>query len=107
MAADDPRKHVIYRGCTHPATYFGVPMVPFILTLMTIGLLGFWALLLLGFWWALSVWLFYIPVFVVLRGLSRKDPYTLLQLGQRIRIRIGHRNKARWGATTYTPFRYR
>jgi type IV secretory pathway VirB3-like protein len=104
-AAGDPRQHVIYRGCTHPATYFGVPIEPFVFSVLVFALPGLW-LLRLSFYAALTILLLYIPVFVVLRGVSRKDPYTLIQLGYRFRLRFGDRNKRRWGAVTHTPFRY-
>jgi len=101
----DPRTHVIYRGCAHPATYFGVPMVPLILSVMVIAPPGFWAMS-YSFWLSLGIWLLFVPVWIVLRGISRKDPYALLQLGLRARMRMRGRNRKRWGAVTHSPFKY-
>ena len=105
-ARHDPRLHVIYRGCTHPATFAGVPIVPFVVVTIAFALPGFWTLP-FGVLYSLVFWLAYLPALLVMRMASRKDPYALLQFGQRMRLRLRHRNKSRWNAVTFTPFRYR
>ena len=101
----DPRAHTIYRGCTHPPTFFGVPVVIFVFSVIAFALPGFW-LLSFNALVSFGIWLMYVPVFVGMRWASRRDPYTLTQYGQRVMRRVRHGNTRRWGALTYTPFRY-
>lgn len=102
---NDPRRHTIARGATHPATKFGVPLNVFILLAVGCALPGFW-LVNVGFMWALPFWGSFFPLLFVLRLISRKDPYTLLQMMHRARLRATQRNQRFWGAVTYSPFTY-
>lgn len=83
----------------------GVPLVPFVLCAVFFAAPGFW-LLPLGLLHAAGPWLAFMPVFVVMRVVSRKDPYALIQYSQRLRMRFRHRNKRLWGAITFSPMRY-
>lgn len=83
----------------------GVPVVPFVISAVLFALPGFW-MLPLGLMYSAGPWLAFGPVVMMLRAISRKDPYALLQYGQRLRLRFGHRNKRRWGAITFSPLRY-
>lgn len=105
MSQSDPCQHVIYRGCTHPATFLGMPVVAFVVSVIAFALPGFW---LLPFRPALSfgVWLMYVPVFVGMKVVSRRDPHALTQMWHRYLRRATHRNRGRWGALTYSPLRF-
>lgn len=101
----DPRRHTIYRGCTHPATFAGVPVTVFVLSIICFALPGFWAMPFFPMV-AFAIWGAYVPVFIALRLVSRRDPYTLTQGGVRLMRRLRNANRGRWGALTYSPFRF-
>lgn len=103
-SGSDPRRHLINRGSTRPPTFWGVPVLAFVLTAIAFAIPGFWLLpfqprIAFGFW------LVFVPVIAGMRLASRRDPYTLTQYGQRLLRRVRNRNRRRWGALSYSPLR--
>ncbi|MGU7811643.1 type IV secretion system protein VirB3 [Burkholderia sp. AW49-1] len=97
-------KDPVFKGCTRPAMLWGVPLVPF----LTIGggmlIPAIWALLgspPLG----VAILLLMVPVFVLMRAITRRDDQRLAQRAQRIRMALHQRNRHLWGAHAYVPVR--
>lgn len=99
------RAHVVYRGCTYPPTFMGVPVVPFVVITVLLAVPGFWALILVGLWLAAIFWATWLPLYLTMRFVSRNDPWALLQIFMRWRVRLPHANRVHWGAITYSPLR--
>lgn len=93
-------KDVLFRGCTRPAMFMGVPYVPFALAAGTCLLLTFY--LDMFFLAALPV------VIVVMRQMARRDElvFRLLGLHWQVRVRVRNR-RIREGAWSFSPNRYR
>jgi len=102
---EDPREHTIYRGCTRPPTFMGVPVMVFVISVIGFALPGFWVMPFNGMV-SVVIWAAYVPIFVAMRLASRRDPYTLMHLYQRVTRRLRFGNRAVWGALTYGPLRF-
>ncbi len=105
MAKVDPRSHLIYRGCTRPATILGVPVNFFIVSIVSCAVPGFW-LINVSLLYAILIWSVFPVLLLIMRLVGRKDPHALLQHGKRLSMRLQHANRRRWGAITYSPFRF-
>jgi type IV secretion system protein VirB3 len=69
---------VVFRGCTRPPMFFGIPMVPFMIVVMAGALLAFYINLLI---------FFVIPiVLAVMRDMTRKDEAIFELLGVRLQL---------------------
>lgn len=98
----------IFRGCTRPATFAGVPLLPFLLVSGGFVLLSGWTLYLASAYVALFLVMAYIPILVTMREVTKKDDQRLRQLLMRARMRVRQRAGLRgWGAVSYSPLRYK
>lgn len=93
-------KNVLFRGCTRPAMFMGVPYLPFAIAAGSCLLLTFyfnmWFLLLLP------------PVMFVMRQMARRDEMIFRLLGLRLQFRIKVRNTQRHrGLWSFSPNAYR
>ena len=90
----------MFRGCTRPAMFLGVPYVPFFA--------GAGGCLLLAMYTSLLV-LFALPVVVfALRQMARRDDMVFRLLGLRLRLRMKVRNlRTHGGAWAFTANQYR
>lgn len=78
------QKNVLFRGCTRPPMFLGVPYVPFFI--------GAGGTLLLAMYTNLFL-LFLIPVVIfVLRQFARRDEMVFRLLGLRLQVRTRMRN---------------
>jgi type IV secretion system protein VirB3 len=78
------QKNVLFRGCTRPPMFMGVPYVPFFI--------GAGGCLLLAMYTNLLV-LFLIPVVVfIMRQMARRDEMIFRLLGLRLQVRTRMRN---------------
>lgn len=94
----------IYRGCTSPATMFGIALVPFILSTLCFAQLGVVAFIVFKLAGLAPVVVVYAAVYRWARGISRNDDQRLLQMILRIRSRWGQRTlRAYWGAASFSP----
>ncbi|WP_454831795.1 type IV secretion system protein VirB3 [Pseudoxanthomonas wuyuanensis] len=93
-------KNVLFRGCTRPAMFMGVPYIPFFMAAGTCILLTFYinmfCLLLLP------------PVMFVMRQMARRDEMIFRLLGLRWQFRFRVRNlKEHAGMWVFSPNAYR
>jgi len=93
-------KDVLFRGCTRPAMFMGVPYVPFAI--------GAGACLLMTFYFNMF-FLALLPVVIfVMRQMARRDEMIFRLLGLRWQFRGKARNVRRHGGTwSFSPNGYR
>jgi type IV secretion system protein VirB3 len=93
-------KNVLFRGCTRPAMFLGVPYVPFFL--------GAGGCLLMAMYFNL-LFLLLIPVVIfVMRQMARRDEMIFRLLGLRLQFKFRVRNvKHHSGMWVFTPNGYR
>ncbi len=94
------QKNVLFRGCTRPAMFMGVPYMPFFLAAGTCILLTFYinmfCLLLLP------------PVVFVMRQMARRDEMIFRMIGLRLQFKFKARNlKHHSGMWVFSPNSYR
>jgi type IV secretion system protein VirB3 len=102
--SEDP----VFKACTRPSMFAGVPMVPFLVISGLFLLVGMWTLLFINFYVPLVLAMIYFPLIAVLRQITKKDDQRLKQLFMRSRMRLRHSaGKALWGAVSYSPISYK
>ncbi|SHJ40602.1 type IV secretion system protein VirB3 [Paraburkholderia terricola] len=97
-------KDPVFKGCTRPAMLWDVPLVPALITGGGMLIPAIWALLAspqLG----VAILFLKIPVFVVMRMVTRHDDQRLAQYALRLRMRSQQANRRFWGTHAYTPVR--
>lgn len=108
MAFLDGFRDPFFRGCTRPAMFMGVPMVPLLLVSGAFLLLAMWCFYLVSPYVTLVLLMLYVPLLVTMRTMTKKDDQRLRQLMMRARMRLRHGpSRAFWGATSFSPFRYK
>lgn len=95
------RKDALFRGCTRPPMFLGVPYIPFFL-----GAGGF---LLMAMYLGNMLYLLLIPVAIfIMRQMARRDEMIFRLLGLRLqfrtRVRNLQENESMW---VFTPNSYR
>jgi type IV secretion system protein VirB3 len=97
-------KDPVFKGCTRPAMLWGVPLVAFLLIGGGMLIPAIWALLAsppLG----VAILFLMIPVFVVMRVITRHDDQRLAQYLLRVRMGFRQGNRRVWGVHAYVPVR--
>ncbi|MDR0576115.1 MAG: VirB3 family type IV secretion system protein [Candidatus Accumulibacter sp.] len=92
----------LFKGCTRPAMYFGVPVVPLIIVCSLIVLLAVWTKL----WVAVAL----IPATLVMRSITASDDqkFRLLWLKCYCRFRPHRNANGRfWKSSAYAPFTFK
>jgi type IV secretion system protein VirB3 len=98
----------IFRGCTRPATFAGVPLLPFLLVSGGFVLLTGWTFYLASAYVALFLVMAYVPILITMREVTKKDDQRLRQLMLRAKMRFRQRAGVQhWGAVSYAPLRYK
>lgn len=93
-------KNVLFRGCTRPPMFLGVPYVPFFL--------GAGTCLLLAMYFNLFFLLLMPPMIFVMRQMARRDEMIFRLLGLRLQFRTQVRNlRQHDGMWAFTPNSYR
>ena len=93
-------RNALFRGCTRPAMFMGVPYVPFFL--------GTGACLLMAMYFNLLFLLLAPLVVFVMRQMARRDEMIFRLLGLHLRFRVRVRARARQpGMWVFTPNHYR
>ncbi len=94
------RKNALFRGCTRPAMFLGVPYMPFTIAAGTCLLLTFYFDM---------FFLFLLPIVVlIMRQMARRDEMVFRLLGLRWQFRSKIRNvKHHNGMWVFTPNNYR
>ncbi|RRU01984.1 VirB3 family type IV secretion system protein [Stenotrophomonas sp. 278] len=93
-------KNVVFRGCTRPAMFMGVPYVPFFFVVGGLFLLSVYT----NFWYLGSI-----PVAVfIMRNMAKRDEMIFRLLGLRLQFKLKARNvKDHDGMWVFTPNHYR
>ncbi len=98
----------IFRGCTRPAMFAGVPMLPFLLVTGAFMIATGWTSYLISTYVSLFLAIAYVPILVTMREVTKKDDQRLRQLLMRAKMRIGQRAGVQhWGAVSYSALRYK
>ena len=94
------QKNVLFRGCTRPPMFMGVPYVPFFIGAGSVILLSFYINMFL---------LALLPVVIfVMRQMARRDEMIFRLLGLRLQTRMKVRNlDVHEGMWVFTPNLYR
>jgi type IV secretion system protein VirB3 len=93
-------KDVLFRGCTRPAMFLGVPYIPFFIAAGSC--------LLLSFYWRWYCLALIPPVIFVMRQMARRDEMIFRMLGLRWQVRMRVRNLEHHdGMWVFTPNSYR
>ena len=93
-------KNAMFRGCTRPPMFLGVPYVPFFLAAG--------GCLLLAMYFNLFYLLLIPPVIFVMRQMARRDEMIFRLLGLRLQFRTRVRNlRENDGMWVFTPNSYR
>jgi len=97
--------HIIFTGCTRPATFLGVPLVVIVLGgILALFIAGSFAMF-VSPWAALAV-VFTFAVFCFwARAVTSLDDWRLLQIFQKLRVRPRKGNVNRWGGIRYAPYK--
>ncbi|PZR44917.1 type IV secretion system protein VirB3 [Paraburkholderia fungorum] len=100
----NPLKDPVFKGATRPAMIWGVPLVAFLMIGGGMLIPAIWALLAsppLG----VAILFLMIPVFVVMRVITRHDDQRLAQYLLRLRMVLRQGNRRFWGGHAYVPVR--
>lgn len=93
-------KNVLFRGCTRPAMFMGVPYIPFFI--------GAGGSLLMGFYFGLQYLLLMPIVIYVMRQMARRDEMIFRLLGLNLQFKLRARNvKEHGGMWVFSPNAYR
>jgi len=93
-------KNVLFRGCTRPAMFMGVPYMPFFV--------GAGGSLLLAVYFGLQYLLLIPPVILVMRQMARRDEMIFRLLGLNFQFKLRARNlKEHGGMWVFSPNAYR
>ena len=93
-------KNVLFRGCTRPAMFMGVPYIPFFA--------GAGGSLLLAVYFGLQYLLLIPPVIFVMRQMARRDEMIFRLLGLNLQFKLRARNvKTHAGMWVFSPNGYR
>jgi type IV secretion system protein VirB3 len=94
------QKNVLFRGCTRPPMFMGVPYVPFTI--------GAGACILLTFYVNMFCLALLPVVIVIMRQMARRDEMIFRMLGLRLRFLVKARNRGlHSGMWVFTPNLYR
>jgi type IV secretion system protein VirB3 len=98
----------IFKGCTRPAMIGGVPMLPLIVVGASCFLVGMWGLLLLQSPWpVLIAGTVAVALYFTMKSVAKKDDQRFKQMFLWLILRAPNRSRQFWGATTYSPTRYK
>ncbi|MDI7776577.1 VirB3 family type IV secretion system protein [Asticcacaulis sp. EMRT-3] len=104
----DDFRDPIFKGCTRPAMFLGVPMMPFLMVTGVCLLAGGWLMYLISPVVSLFIGLTYVAIVAVMRQVTRKDDQRLHQLLMRARMRHRHgAARRRWDALSFAPLAYK
>lgn len=95
------QKNIMFRGCTRPAMFMGVPYVPFFV--------GAGGTLLFAMYSGNLLWLLALPVVIfVMRQMAKRDEMIFRLLGLRMQFRMRTRNiRHNDGLWVFSPNPYR
>lgn len=89
----------LFKGCTRVPTVAGVPMIPLMLMLIIVASIA----MSISLWW----WFLAPPLWFVMAQITRNDDKAFRIWSLWFDTKWRNRNKAFWGASTYSPVSYR
>ena len=98
--------HPFFKGCTKPAMFANVPLIPFLVLTLFLFVGAMWAYVLVSWYLSLFLLIAYFPLYLTMRAISRKDDQRLRQIMLRMRMDMRQRNRRIWGAVSYGPLRF-
>lgn len=93
------RRDPLFKGCTRPAMFLGVPIVPLFVVVGGVGFLSVLTTVLLN---AISI-----PAVLVMRMIVKHDDQKLRIIGLWLLFRIQDKNRGFWKAASYSPTIYK
>ena len=94
------QKNIVFRGCTRPATFLGVPYIPFFI--------GAGSGLLMGMYFNLFFLLTIPFIILIMRQMAKRDDMIFRFLGLRLKFRLKARNREEFPDTwCFSPNEYR
>jgi len=98
---DQLARDTLFKGCTRPAMFFGVPLVPLAIVVAAVILISVWTQMIL-----LATLL--IPIVFVMRLITKADDQQFRLLGLKILFRVINRNRNHrfWKASAYSPIMF-
>jgi type IV secretion system protein VirB3 len=100
----NPLKDPVFKGATRPAMIWGVPLVAFLMVGGGMLIPAIWALL-ASPPFGVAILFLMIPVFVMMRVITRHDDQRLAQYLLRGRMVLRQGNRRLWGGHAYVPVR--
>ncbi len=97
--------HIIFTGCTRPATFLGVPLLVIVLSGLATTFLAGTCAMFVSAWAALVVVLVFALFCFWARAVTNLDDWRLLQIFQRLRIRPSTGSLKRFGGISYAPYK--
>jgi type IV secretion system protein VirB3 len=93
-------KNAVFRGCTRPPMFLGVPYIPFFI--------GAGGVFLLAIYFQIFLLVLEIPVIFIMRMMAKRDEMIFRLLGLNFQFRLRARNKKeRDGLWVFSPNAYR
>ena len=93
-------KNAVFRGCTRPPMFLGVPYIPFFI--------GAGGVFLLAIYFQIFLLVLEIPVILIMRMMAKRDEMIFRLLGLNFQFRLRARNlKERDGLWVFSPNAYR
>lgn len=91
----------LFKGCTRPAMFLGVPLVPLLVAGMIIILLSLWV--------TIFFIILLLPMILVMRWIVKSDDqqFRLLELKCLFRLVNRNYNDSFWQASTYAPLQFK
>lgn len=98
----------IFKACTRPPMFAGVPMIPFLVVTGLFLLLAVWSFYLVSGYVTLVLAIAYVPLVLTMKQITKKDDQRLRQWMMRLQMRVRQRpGRALWGAISFSPIRYK
>jgi type IV secretion system protein VirB3 len=94
------QRAVLFRGCTRPPMFMGVPYIPFFIGAGS----GLMLAMYFNFWWLLTI----PPVIFIMRQMARRDEMIFRLIALRLRFKLKARNlQHHSGMWVFSPNAYR
>jgi type IV secretion system protein VirB3 len=92
---------ILFKGCTKPVTYIGLPIAPLFTLAAGFMMFATYVNMILGF-------VLVLPIYGILRHLANRDDQIFSLLGLRLLMRDAYRfkNFSFWQASVYAPVQY-
>lgn len=90
----------LFKGCTRPATWGGVPAVPLLFTAIGCALIAFYV----GFFFGLFI---FAALWALMAAITKKDDKAFRIIGLWLMTKAFNRGRGYWGAVSFSLADYR